>query len=392
MRHPTPLLIVALLCLPIAGVHAEDEAAAPRAAYEAAVAQFPSPGADHAFTFDGEALMNGQPLGTITFKEPTEDGAAWLLTDAFSFGGDAYQRNFTARLDRRLQPAGGKVTGKEPGTDGFEVVWTRTETGFAAKRTATKAGETTTSESTVEHTGTITTTMCSLWLFARLSQVARGNYAVPVYDADPGPGEATFETATWTQGEEGTWGDRKALLLAGAKGDKRIEAGFDPRTGALLGVRTSSPGKGFDLEIRPAGAKPAEETDDPFSRPARSAKEAALQAGLAFAVADLELTERVIHWPSLHAESEAAYTGEEPFPDVEAFKAATMEQLKQSLTKRPRPMIEGALKMARDQLQLEEVAGGLTKVTFPPMFKSLVMTVGEIDGQWYLVRLPGAPK
>ena len=48
--------------------------------------------------------------------------------------------------------------------------------------------------------------------------------------------------------------------------------------------------------------------------------------------------------------------------------------------------------MVKDQLQTEPVEGGFTQVTFPPMFKSMVLTVGEIDGQWYLVRMPGAPK
>ena len=46
--------------------------------------------------------MDGKPFGTITFKaEPTEDGEAWLLTDAISFAGGEFVRTYTSRLDRQ---------------------------------------------------------------------------------------------------------------------------------------------------------------------------------------------------------------------------------------------------------------------------------------------------
>ena len=129
-----------------------------------------------------------------------------------------------------------------------------------------------------------------------------------------------------------------------------------------------------------------------FSRPARSAQEVALQAGLAFATGDLDRVERLLHWPTCYAEQKAAHAGEEPFPDLAAYKAAVLEQLGKSLPKMPRPMMEGLLKGMGDALKLEPLEGGLTRATFPPMFRSMVVTVGEFEGQWYLVRLPGAPK
>ncbi len=395
MHRTFPLLALAVLCLPMAGVHAEDEAVKPEAAFEAAVATLPAPSAEHAFTFEGEVRVADELVGTITFAaEPTGDGEAWLVTDALSFAGGAYVRTYTAQLDRRLQPVRGKVTGKEPGTEAFEVTWTRTETGLAVRHSATKAGETVVSEKMIPHTGTTTTTMCSLWLFGRLSGLARGSYAVTVFDADPGPGDATFETATWTQGDKGAWGDRKAVLLEGTKGAKGIAAGFDPQTRALLGIRTASGGQGPDLEIRPVPAAAPEQTDDTpqFSGPPRSAREAALQAGLAFATGDLELVERLLHWPTWYAEQKAAHTGEEPFAELPAYKAAVLEQLGKSLPKMPRPMMEGMLKSMGDQLGLKTLEGGLTQATFPPMLRSMVVTLGEFDGQWYLARLPGAPK
>lgn len=392
MRRRALLLTSIVLLLPLTA-RAEEGADAVLAATEAALAKLPAPSAEHAFTFEGDAVMNGAPFGNVTFKaEPTGEGTGWSVSDMFSFGGGAYVRTSTALLDRRLQPLSGRVEGKEPGTDGFEVTWTHTDTGFTAKHTATKAGETTSAETKLEQTGTMTTTMCSLWLFARLTRVQPGSFAVLVFDADPGEGDASFEQAAWTQGEKGTWDDREVLVLKGAKGDSQIEAAFDPETGALLGARMRNEAKGHDLVIRPAAEAPAEPADDIYARPARNAKEAALQAGLAFATKDLALAERVIHWPSLHAQAKAGYAGEEPFPDVETFKAATMKNLESSLTERPREMIEGALTMVQDQLQEESLEGGRTKVTFPPLFGGLEMVVAPFEDVWYVVQLPGAPK
>ena len=108
---------------------------------------------------------------------------------------------------------------------------------------------------------------------------------------------------------------------------------------------------------------------------------------------------RVIHWPTLHARAQAQHEAEttgqphaEPYPDVEAFKKATLEALAGSLPKMPRPMIEGMLKTMGPQLKSESTDEGLTKVTFPPMFRSMVVVVGEIDGAWHLVRMPGKPE
>ena len=393
MRRTTLLLTALAVLLPLASAQAEDDTAA-KAAFETAIAALPAPSAKHAFTFECEALMNGNPFGTITFKaEPTSDGTSWMVSDVFSFMGGTMVRNSTAVLDRKLQPVSGGVKGKEPGNDGFEISWSRAETGFTVKKTAAQAGEATTSEETLEQAGTLTTTLASLFLFARASGMAQGSYAVMVFDADPGPGTAAFEMASWTQGEEGTWGEKKALLLKGAKGGNEMEIGFDPETGDLLGMRTKSAAQGFDMELRPTGTKPAEEqADDIFARPAKTAQEAALQAGLAFATGDVELVERITHWPTIHARAAEGHAGEEPFPDLETFKADLLEQLKKSLPQMPRPMIEGMLKTMGSQLQTEALEGGLTKVTFPAMFRNMVVTVGAFDGAWHLARMPGAPK
>lgn len=393
MHRRTPLLLAVALLLPLTA-RAEESPDDAQAAMVAALAKLPAPSAEHAFTFEGDAIMNGTPFGSVTFKaEPTSEGEAWSVSDRFSFGGGAFVRTSTATLDRRLQPLSGHVESKEPGTDGFEVEWTRTDTGLSMKHTATKAGETTSARKELAQAGTFTTTMCSLWLFARLTGVTRGSYAVQVFEADPSEGDATFELATWTQGEKGTRGDREVLLLKGSKGDDLMEAAFDPETGALLGARTKNEAKGVELEIRPVAPEPTEEeVDDLFSRPARSAEEAAMQGGLALATGDLALFERVAHWPTLHADAQARHTGETPFPDLETFRTDLLAGMKESLPSMPRPMMEGVVKMSKSQLRTEAIEGGLTQVTFPPMFRNLVLVVGEFDGRWLLARAPGRPR
>lgn len=77
---------------------------------------------------------------------------------------------------------------------------------------------------------------------------------------------------------------------------------------------------------------------------------------------------------------------------MDAFRADTMKQLEKSLQASPRPLIEAALGMARDQLETEAVDGGFTKVVFPAMFRNLVVIVGRIDGARYLVRMPGVDR
>ena len=67
MRRTTLLLIALAVLLPLASAHAEDDTA-PKAAFETVIAALPAPSTKHAFTFECEALMNGNPFGTITFK------------------------------------------------------------------------------------------------------------------------------------------------------------------------------------------------------------------------------------------------------------------------------------------------------------------------------------
>jgi hypothetical protein len=114
---------------------------------------------------------------------------------------------------------------------------------------------------------------------------------------------------------------------------------------------------------------------------------AALRAALSFAAADLAILDDVVHWPSALAAMQASRPGGEEVT-VEMFRTAMLANLEQSLTERPRGPIEVALKGSIDTLETTVREDGTTVVRFPPIFRSMELVVGEVDGTWYLVELP----
>lgn len=401
IRIPALVLLATGLALSALLARAGDETT-PGERYEARLASLPAPGAAYGIDFEGQVFLSGTSVGSVTFQARAAagpDGApAWEIEESFDLAGGALTRTTTALLDRHLQPLRGRIEKTEPDLGSLDLVWERTETGFAWKRCVTKDGETKTDEETVEHQGTTTTTMTALWLFARMTLPEKGEYAVDFFNPDPDEGDEPFEVGTWKQGDKGMWDGHEALILAARTGDREIEAAFDPQDHSFLGARMTNEAKGTALEIRAVKAPPETEEDDIYARPAETAQEAALQAMMGFATADLPQIERVVDWPSVHSVEKAKYdarTADQedapPFPDVEAFQSTSMARFKGSLEGAPRPLIEMALKVAEGQLKTSTTDEGFTRVEFPPAFKNLVLIVGKVDGVWCLVRFPGRP-
>ena len=406
MRSNRFSVVVVLLLLLACGLTAPSfakDAPTPAEAFAAAAAALPAPSADHAFTFEGQALMNGTSFGTMSFSCKPEKGpngeAWWLIEEGFDMGGGEMVRSSVATLDQQLRPIRGKVTGKDPDVESFEITWTRSATGFTLKHAVTTDGETTVTEEEVAHEGRTMTTFTALWLFGRQTLPTKGSYEAVVFEPDPDDVDPMFEVGTWTVGEETDWQEQRVLVLKGMKGDdKDVEGFYDPTTKALLGVRLGSRTQGFSMDVVPAKAAqdPAADTGgDLYARPAKNAKEAALQAAMAFGSGNVELLSRVIHWPSIYdglkAQHEAESAGDpdaEPFPDLATVKASIEAQYTEVLPKNPRGMIEMALKAVEGQLTTKALDGGITRVSFPPLFESLKLDVAERDGAWHLVRLP----
>lgn len=392
------LLAVALGAVATPRAGAGDEPT-PAARFAAASAALPAPSDDLRLDFQGDLLMGGSRFGSVSFRAtPTTrpDGTkAWSVEERAEAAGGAFQREAIAILDAHLQPLEGHATSRLPDEGDVESRWSRTPSGFSVETTRTRDGQTATTKAEHTHAGPVLTTLSSLWLFCRLTLPTAGAYETRFFDANPSEGEEALEAVTWSQGEEGRWGEVAAWLVKGRKGaTDEMEAAFAKEDKAFLGARFLDTATGMAMEMRPAGPPVADTGEDPFAAPATSAQGAALAAALGFGTGDSDLLAAIIHWPSVHAALKARHDaqstpgpGAPPFPDVDGLKAAILTEFA-GLPKRPRAVIEPVLKACREQLRQEALEGGTVRVTFPPMFQDLTLDVGEVDGAWYLLRLP----
>lgn len=127
-----------------------------------------------------------------------------------------------------------------------------------------------------------------------------------------------------------------------------------------------------------------------FDQSARSPQQAAAQATLGFATADFELIERVAHWPTL-ARRHAEENPEEPM-DTDAYRKLLMGKLRENIKPQaPREMLAQMLEGMASGLAVTETEDGHV-VAMGAMLRNLEITVGEVDGVWYMTKLPKRPK
>jgi hypothetical protein len=381
MRTIRPILVLLLAAVM---AHAEDPA--PKDELSAALDALPAPSEDEAFAFEGVIRLGERELGT--FRQAAEVATTpsgekgWRIREQIELMGGQQRRTSSVLLDRRLQPISGESHGETTGKPAESATWTRTSSGLKVVRKTESVEETL----DTAYEGDVLTSTTALWLFGLLRLPAEGSYEALVFQPLPGPQEEHFEQARWSLVAGETW------RIEGKKGDTDVEAAFDPTSHAL--VRAVFRGEGrpdivFEPKAREGG------TEDPFAAPASSAENAALTAALCFATGDVEHLENLVHWPTVYEEARKGHEAKnagvedaEPFPDAASWRAQVLESLAAQLPKNPRPMIEQGLAMARGQLRTEEIEGGLTRVTFPEMFRSMAVDVGEREGKWYLMRFP----
>ena len=368
-------LSLLLLLLAFAGVRpvqAEDEAPV---TYDARRATLPWPAPTKAIRFEGTFLVGGVGVGTVKLTaEPRTDAEGWATSMEMSMGGGAMSMSGTSLLDAKLAPVSGVHEEKSP--DGAKQSTWKAQAGGVQVTPA--GGE----PQVVEQSATFIPSLSALLLFCRLSDFAPGTYTAPLLDND-GP---KFVGATWTCGEVGTWGGQKARLVKGKRDDGRtLEAGFDFETSALLGVKLGDETNTFEFR---RGGQVEAQPKGYFQDDAKTAQQAAVQAGLAFALADFDLLERIVHWPSVHAH----LTAQDPTlatTDVESLKVILMAQFRATLKPQgQREALEPVLQATAPSL---EATGddSATVVKFGAAFRNLELTVGKRDGKWMLLRLPG---
>ena len=413
-RHLPILLVLSLGLVPLARAEEVAEKASAREHYAKARAALPAPAVEHGFRWAGLIRNEGIGIGKIEMKAEMLEGPdgkpAWKLFERFVIMNGQLERSAEAWVARDLEPISGAVSERRPGLPPAQITWKRTPDGFQVEKVVQKDGETVKESQLVEHEGSSMTTLTSLWLFCRLGMASEGSFETTVFDPSPDRGGAYLEQARWSFAGTGAWKEHEAWLMRGQKGTHPVVAGFDKETKELLGADfldaegkvklAFTPGDGAapTTEKEP-DEKPAPAAPQAFAAPAASAKGAAMTAAFALATGDLDLVEKIYHWPSFYEDQKKAYEAKtagkedtDPFPAIEDFKKAILGRFAQSLQKRPPAMIQQGLTMIEGQLVTEKLEDGLTRVQFPEMFRSMKLDVGKVDGAWYLVRIPESPK
>lgn len=384
MRHPILCLLLALTlaaCGEPATPGPTDEGASPpdlgSTPFDLKRATLPWPAADKGFEFNGHLRMMGAPMGKVTLSASArEDAPGWKTTlhAEIKAPGMSMTIDTSALFDRYLTPISGTYAEiQASGTKASE--WVASKKGLEIRAKAKEDAEPT----LIEHEGAFVTGVMEMFLFCRLSEFAGEKYEVAVVDID----KAKLVQGTWTSKQGGTWETKPATVLSGTRSDgKTLEAGFHPESGELLGVKMAEGTQVFEFR---KGDAP-KESNNFFKRPATTAQEAAVHAALAFATADFELLERIVHWPSAYAH--VIKGNPEADIGVDALKAVMLKKLRETLKAQGSaemlgPILQGLAPSLKTTGTDEE-----TVVEFGPNFQDMQLTVGKREGTWQLLKMP----
>ena len=359
---------------------AEDDAPDPAAAYAAEVAALPAPAAEHALRFAGVVRVNGRRMGHAVFEMHPTAGATpqWEAVDHVLLKPDGVPmtETATARMSRALVLASGTVVSTRPG-DG-SIAWARTDEGFRATRQ--NAGSDPTVRDFV-HAGTALNTLAATIYVLRQALPAPATFATTIFEVEDGlKDEPAMDPVVLKVEGRQTISGREVLAASGKKSDRELAVIFHPESHEVLGVRLTK--KGLTLEIL---------VGDEWTMPAPDPLAAGLRAALAFGSGDVDLLDDVIHWPSVVAHVLRAKPPKEgqPLPTVPQVRAALLKSWAEALPKNPGEMMKQVLTGLKEEVKQEKQADGTVLLTFPEAFQNLKLVVGQADGVWSLVKLPG---
>ena len=378
MRHVALTLLLAVT-LSACGDDPTSTSAQPPdlgdAPYDMQRARLPWPAPDKGFTFEGHLRAMGAPMGNVTLTAtPRSDAPGWKTTMSAKIDAMGMSMDSTALFDRYFTPSSGTYAeGNASGTNSSK--WQATDKGLEIRASAKESDEPT----VLEHDGAFVTGVMELLLFSRLADFPAEKFEVAIVDID----SESLNDGTWSCARDGTWNNAPAIVLSGTRSDnKTLEAGFDPTSGELLGVKMTEGQQVFEFVRGPA----PKQSNNFFQRPATNAQEAAAQAALAFATADMELLERVVHWPSVYEDMVA--NRPEAAMGVEKMKAIMLKNLGKTLEAKGTaemlgPILQGLAPSLKTTGNEDE-----TIVEFGSNFREMKLTVGKRDGTWHLLKLP----
>jgi hypothetical protein len=277
-----------------------------------------------------------------------------------------------------------------PGEPTVVVSWKRDGAGYAFTR---REGDAEPATFRVESAAARSATMAASIFFVLQTPAAPAEYALEtlVVEANVGSDpQARARHLTLRVGpmENVKVGDaERTLPLVRAERadapDEVIVLALDEERQAL--VQLEQPARGTLMRA----VTPRKEPFD-FQATPRTAQAAALQAARAFAVADVDALDRLVDWEGI----QTSLARDSDYKDLqpEARREKVLAELRASLSKNPVALIEGVLRGTESQLVLEDLGEGLTRVTFPPVFRNMKLVVRRVGEAWKLAELPGAPK
>jgi hypothetical protein len=383
----TRLPLALLLLLPFAPLaRAGDEAETPGARWKRVAAAFPEPSAERGFAWDVDLTMNGAVIGSgrLSAARGEEAGKAVWTTDT-AFEMQQMKQKMSEVVSKTLDSLRGE-NHEQGGPDEKRVTWRKGDDGRHA--VTVKRGEEAI-EGAVEGEGRLIVGMAAGLLALRLLPAEPAEYETLDVDDDADAADGLRQTTgisvkgaqKWTFGGK----ERDAWIAEVRHDGKTFRVALDPAKRDLLAIEFV----GQPVAIVPKGqGKAAAATD--LSKPATSARGAAVKAAIAFACGDKDLLEGAVHWPTALKALRANPPDGADLSSVtdEEIKAGVMSHLQEHA---PRAMIEPIVLAMAEGLETEKLENGNTVVKFPETFRSLTLEVGEVDGAWYLVRFPSAP-
>ncbi len=383
-------IVVGLLLLSVVLPARAEEKASPEDRYKAVVAAFPAPSVRHDFRFASDVFREGTSVGrfevavkAVAAKAEGSE-ALWHLRFRYNLGKDTHAEE--AHVTRTLQPMRGRVATT---TDGEEATWVWERRGKRI-HVVHESGSTKPMARSAEVIEPALTTVAAILCFARLAPSASTTYATSRLDPtwnlllgqQPFVGTAIQltvppEAGTPIQGLAGHGGRRMRFAL-----DRRMRLPLWFKLTTRSGVALQF---GGTPDVDPSRAPV--EADALFTQAATSPEGAALRAAYAFATADREVLDDVMHWPGLRKRMGATVPAR---VSAEAFRKGMLGQLIATIREPKKPeKVKPVLLEIADQLKPAEREGGVMRVTFPERFATRWYDVVAVDGVWRLVGWPG---
>jgi len=374
--------LFACLCHP---ADAKEDSTTVRKRYDEAVASFPAPSPAHEIRFKGEVYADGvAKAGTYDLRATAtkqKDGSpGWLVReqieiDPARIGNKGQKQNwFTLN---KLRPNLATTSGKqEVRTEDAKQRrrWSPCATGI---QTSLELIGGRTAKETIAHEGSWLPGLGCGVLFARLALDAPGSYETSYFESGRKPTplsklEITIDPPTADDAVT-------AHIMSDGSG---YEVVFDRASGKISRLTWLIDRKPIErrLVIVPVGTAPPGPGLDLFSRPARNARDAALQTVLAFLLREREMLEDAVRWRRMYdAIKQATPTDMAPFS---AWKREYIAELVRGRNRRWKPEPTRAILLRlRDRLRVESVGPRAAKVHFPDEVGLEVLVVEEA-GVW----------